>query len=287
MEFIPYKSNESFEHSYYQIPMELFVNPKYKDRLNSDSKLLYAFLLDRLTLSQKNNWIDEENRIYLIFTREEVQEKLNLSDKTVTKSFKQLSEVKLLQEKRQGLGKPNLIYVGKIQHIEITDMENLQFLNRKNYDSGAGKNTVLDSENLRGIKPNNINTNKTNLILSNQDTMNMAKPYEQIFKNNIEYEVLIDTPANKDIIENITNIAVDTLNSKKDFVYINSERKAIETVKSQLLKINPSHIEYVINCLKENRKKVKNIKSYILTALYNSVNTMHLDSTLAARLYYE
>jgi len=83
MDFIPYKSNETLEHKYYQIPQELFVNEKYKNKLNSDSKILYAFLLDRLSLSQKNHWIDEDNNVYLIFTREEVQEKLNLSDKTV------------------------------------------------------------------------------------------------------------------------------------------------------------------------------------------------------------
>ena len=82
MDFIPYKSNETLEHKYYQIPQELFVNEKYKNKLNSDSKILYAFLLDRLSLSQKNHWIDEDNNVYLIFTREEVQEKLNLSDKT-------------------------------------------------------------------------------------------------------------------------------------------------------------------------------------------------------------
>ena len=70
MDFIPYKSNETLEHKYYQIPQELFVNKKYKNKLNSDSKILYAFLLDRLSLSQKNHWIDEDNNVYLIFTRE-------------------------------------------------------------------------------------------------------------------------------------------------------------------------------------------------------------------------
>ena len=112
-----YKNNEILENSYYQIPQELFINKLYKEKLNSDSKILYAFLLDRLSLSQKNHWFDELNRVYLIFTREEVQEKLNLSDKTVTKSFKILMEVNLVQEKRQGLGKPNLIYVGKINLV--------------------------------------------------------------------------------------------------------------------------------------------------------------------------
>ena len=137
-----YKNNEILENSYYQIPQELFVNYLYKTNLNSDSKILYAFLLDRLSLSQKNHWFDELGRVYLIFTREEVQDKLNLSDKTVTKAFKQLTDVNLVKEKRQGLGKPNLIYVGKIQHEEIiqaTETENLLLLNRKNYDSVESK----------------------------------------------------------------------------------------------------------------------------------------------------
>lgn len=143
MEEINYfRLNEILEDKYYQIPQELFVSSLYKNKLNSDSKILYAFLLDRLSLSQKNHWFDEYGRVYLIFTREEVQNKLNLSDKTATKAFKQLSEVNLVSEKRQGLGKPNLIYVGKIQHEELklnTETENLQFLNRKNYDSGKGE----------------------------------------------------------------------------------------------------------------------------------------------------
>ena len=69
-----YKQNEILENNYYQIPQELFVNQLYKEKLNSDSKILYAFLLDRLSLSQKNHWIDKENKVYLIFTRKEVQE---------------------------------------------------------------------------------------------------------------------------------------------------------------------------------------------------------------------
>ena len=151
-----YKNNEILENSYYQIPQELFVNSLYKEKLNSDSKILYAFLLDRLSLSQKNHWFDEYGRVYLIFTREEVQDKLCLSEKTVTKAFKQLLEVNLIAEKRQGLGKPNLIYVGKIQHEEIIndiEQKNIQVLNSKNYGSGKVKNTTPDTEILPTINP--------------------------------------------------------------------------------------------------------------------------------------
>ena len=77
-----------------------------------------------------------------------------------------------------------------------------------------------------------------------------------------------------------TIIAVETLNTTKKEIYINSEPKPIEVVRSQLLKLNPCHIQYVINCLQQNTKDVKSIKSYILTTLYNAVNTMSIDTTL-------
>lgn len=284
-----YKINEVLENRYYQVPMELCENPKYRTTTNADAKLLYGFLLDRLTLSSKNNWYDENGNIYLIFTRQEVADKMCLSEKTASKAFKQLADVKLIYEKRRGLGKPNWIFVGKIEHeeIDIQDKNNLQVLNRKIYGSGAVENTVLDTENLPRIKPNNINTNISNLILSNQDKMDMEISYTDIFKQNIEYEVLISDSSKADLIHNITDIAVDTLNSNKEYVYINSEAKPTGLVKSQLLKLNPGHIEYVINCLKNNTKEIKNIKSYILTCLYNSVNTMELDTTLAVRIYDE
>ena len=155
-EFNYYKINETFSHKYYQIPQELFINPLYKNKLNSDSKLLYGFLLDRLSLSLKNNWCAENGNVYLIFTRKEVQEKLCLSDKTVTKAFKQLTDCKLIYEKRQGANKPNLIYVGKMQYLKIQKIGS-----RKNYDSGQGNITNQESENLRGINTNNIYTNKS------------------------------------------------------------------------------------------------------------------------------
>lgn len=105
-----YKVNETLNHKYYQIPQELFINPLYKNALNSDSKLLYGFLLDRLSLSIKNNCHDEKGNVYLIFTRKEVQDKLNLSDKTVTKAFKQLSDVNLIYEKNKALAKNKSSY---------------------------------------------------------------------------------------------------------------------------------------------------------------------------------
>ncbi len=270
-----YRIHEVLENRYYGIPQELFTSPLYKEKLNSDSKILYSFLLDRLTLSQKNNWYDENKNIYLIFTRQEVQEKLSLSDKTVTKAFKQLSESNLIYEKRQGLGKPNLIFVGKVQYVE---KESVGLHNRKNYDCGIEKKSVVDTENLRTINTNHINTDNinTNHILSNQD----ERRYEEIFKSNIEYEILKADNKISKILEDIVAVSVELLNSNKNYTYINSEQIKTTVVKSQILKLRSYHITYVINCLKANVKDIRSIKSYILTSLYNSINTFNIDVTV-------
>lgn len=262
MDFIPYKSNETLEHKYYQIPQELFVNEKYKNKLNSDSKILYAFLLDRLSLSQKNHWIDEDNNVYLIFTREEVQEKLNLSDKTVTKAFKILMEVNLVQEKRQGLGKPNLIYVGKINH---SDSENLRFLNRKNYDSGIEESTTLDSENLRGINTNNI---KTNII--NTDSIN-PKSDEELLLIKDKCNLNEFTKEEKTILEDVIDNLYYIDNLKVGNITVNHFK-----ILDKLNLITKDNLVQLLDILK-NTPNIQNAKNYLMICLYNNLRNAHIN----------
>ena len=262
MDFIPYKSNETLEHKYYQIPQELFVNEKYKNKLNSDSKILYAFLLDRLSLSQKNHWIDEDNNVYLIFTREEVQEKLNLSDKIVTKSFKILMEVNLVQEKRQGLGKPNLIYVGKINH---SDSENLRFLNRKNYDSGIGESTALDSENLRGINTNNINTN-----IINTDSIN-PKSDEELLLIKEKCNLNEFTKEEKTILEDVIDNLYYTDNLKVGNITVNHFK-----ISDKLNLITKDNLVQLLDIWK-NTPNIQNAKNYLMICLYNNLGNTNIN----------
>lgn len=128
MDFIPYKVNEVLENVFYQIPKELFTNPVYNN-LDSNSILLYGLLLDRLSVSMKNKWIDKEGNIYLIYSRKEAQKMLKLSDKPVSKAFKKLEEAKLIYEIRSGFKKHNIIYVGKIVHQSVE-----KTMNRIMYD---------------------------------------------------------------------------------------------------------------------------------------------------------
>lgn len=260
-----YKNNEILENSYYQIPQELFINKLYKEKLNSDSKILYAFLLDRLYLSQKNHWFDELNRVYLIFTREEVQDKLCLSEKTVTKAFKQLTDTNLIAEKRQGLGKPNLIYVGKIQHEEIItniEQENLQVLNSKNYGSREVKNTILDVEKFPTINPNNIKTNITNTDSINPQNNNIC-----ISLNTVKEKCQLNDFSKKeqtmleDVIERL--YYADTL--KVGSVIITNSK-----ILSKLALINKNNLIQLLDIAK-NSNNIKNITNYLMICLYNNL----------------
>lgn len=91
----------------------LFKDERFKG-LSSDSKLLYALLLDRMSLSIKNGWFDDENRVYVYFTVKEAMEELNMAKEKCTKIFAELDSEKgcgLIVKVRQGLGRPDIIYV--------------------------------------------------------------------------------------------------------------------------------------------------------------------------------
>jgi len=107
--------NEIRQYSYLILPKELFTNKLYVD-LSNDARIIYALLLDRLQLSVKNQWYDEMGNVYLIFTREQLAAGAGVSVRTVVRAMNLLNEVELVKETRQGLNKPNLIYVGKLKY---------------------------------------------------------------------------------------------------------------------------------------------------------------------------
>lgn len=154
------KANEVAEERYFKIPKAFFLTEKYKD-MSLEAKVIYGFLKDRSNLSLKNNWIDAEGSIYLIYTRKNIQEMLCLSDKTVTKAFKQLIDYELIEEERQGLNKPNLIYVC---HIDFKNIEEMRI--RNFYDSSIGENTNQESDNIRR---NDTDLNYTHLNIEGEE----------------------------------------------------------------------------------------------------------------------
>ena len=97
--------------SFYRIPKALFTEPNFRE-LSTDAKVLYGILLDRMSLSLKNQWLDAQNKVYIIFTVEEIMDALNCANQKATRLMVELEKLAgLIERKRQGLGRPNLIYV--------------------------------------------------------------------------------------------------------------------------------------------------------------------------------
>ena len=97
--------------TFYRIPKALFTDERFKT-ISAEAKILYGILLDRMSLSQRNGWLDEQSRVFIIFTLDEVMDAIGCADQKATKLLNELeSKAGLIERKRQGLGKPNLIYV--------------------------------------------------------------------------------------------------------------------------------------------------------------------------------
>jgi len=388
IQFDYYRGMEAEQYSFYRVPKILFTAECFKE-LSCEAKVLYGLLLDRMSLSMKNHWLDEEERVYIIFTVEEIAELLNCGTQKAVKLLKELDSEKgigLIEKKRLGLGRPNVIYVknflvqkndkengdmpdlqncenhnsgvvkttiqecpksqfkndenhnsedvepidigteelGKepylngekeiLEDMEIKMQENeeigeenfqncenhnsrvvkttiqefpkSQFKNDENHNSGVVKTTIQEcpksqSNNTDINKTENNETESSN-ILSNLiypekektiDEIEQRNTYREIIRENISYECFQnDTPHAREEVDELVELMVMPDQGK---IRIAGEDKLVSLVKSQFMKLTHAHIEYVCLCLNKNTTKVGNIKSYLLTALYNSILTIN------------
>ena len=252
-----------------------------------------AILLGELC-SEYIYWYKEEKLQdgFFYSTRENIERETTLSPFQQRQALKKLTEMGLVEILEKDMPKKTYYKVDEEKVYKFLLETDLNLTEVKKFNDKTSNNLTSSDEKIKQkeIKKININNNKknnnkkNNNILSNLITGETEQKeemgYEEIFKQNIEYDILVQDIKNKELIKNITDIAVETLNTTKTKIYINSEPKSIEIVRSQLLKLNPMHIQYVMNCLQQNTKDVKSIKSYILTSLYNAVNTMEIDTTL-------
>lgn len=111
MQYEYFYGAQAEQFSFYRIPKALFTEPNFRE-LSTNAKVLYGILLDRMSLSLKNQWLDAQNKVYIIFTVEEIMDALNCANQKATRLMVELEkQAGLIERKRQGLGRPNLIYV--------------------------------------------------------------------------------------------------------------------------------------------------------------------------------
>jgi len=287
---------EAEQYSFYKIPKLLFTDDYFK-KISVEAKVLYGLMLDRMSLSVKNQWMDEEGRAYIYYSLEDIMDALGCSNKKAISIMKELdmdAGIGLIEKKRQGQGKPTMIYLKQfmIQDVQkcrnytsgeksvISEVMNLHILKCKKSTSRSEENTCLEVKNIHTNKNNINNTelsnNESNLILSGDDRMRYEMDaYSELISENIELDILRERhPYDQDLLEGIFDLILETVLCKNESIIVASNKYPAELVRSKFLKLNSSHVEYAIDCFKGNTTKVRNIKKYLLTTLFNAPSTI-------------
>ena len=265
--------------SFLRVPKILLQNEAFSG-ISAEAKLLYSLLFDRTELSNKNGWLDDQNRVYIIFTVAEIRECMNCGNKKAIQLLDELeNKAGLIERKRQGLGKPNLIYVRSFYRT-VDKYGERHFLKCQNDTSGSVKMT---SQEVSESHSNNTDNKKTDMnhtdlsFLPGRESKRSDDyaQYESYFRSELEIPILIrNSPTEKETLEGILDLLAETCSSKKKTIRIAGDDKPIEVVKSRLMKLNSMHIQFVLDCLKENTTCVRDMKQYLLTTLFNAPVTI-------------
>ena len=202
--------------------------------LSTDAKTLYGILLDRMGLSVKNGWLDEQGRVYIIFPVQEVMDALGCADNKATKLFRELEKFGLIERKRRGLGKPDLIYV--------KNFADPRFRNREKNDSGAADSAQQETAKSRGNKTewNKTEGSEPDPFSSDaEDEPDERTRLEAYFMQSLEVDLLLRVcPDEEDTIDQIVNLLVDTCSSKRRMLRVAGDDKPAEVVRSRFMKLN-------------------------------------------------
>ena len=287
---------EADQYSFYKIPKLLFTDERFKN-VSVEAKVLYGLMLDRMSLSLKNQWLDEEGKAYIYFSLEDIMESLGCSNKkaiTIMKDLDVEAGIGLIEKKRQGQGKPTIIYVkqfvvGEVQKCNnytsgekraVSEVKNLHVLKCKKDTSRSEENTCLEVKKLHtnknDINNTDLNNIESNHIVSGNDGMGSdMKAYSEYIKENISLEILKErNPYDQELLDGIYDLILETILCENESIVISSNKYPTALVKSKFMKLDSSHIEYAMSCLRKTTTKVHNIKKYMLATLFNAPTTI-------------
>ena len=289
--------------SYYRIPRLLITGQQFK-RLSTDAKLLYGLLLDRMGLSSRNGWYDEQGRVYIYYPLDEVQTDLNCGHDKATKLLSELDTGKgigLIERVKQGQGRPAKIYVKQFTTTEIPqppapppepEETNPRLPKSSGQDCGFSEVKIAENQTSRLPKTGSADCGKpdgsyNNIIYPEINyldpsiypsqsieirQMDRRECWEEV-KENIGYEQLKAQYGREDA-DTILTLITDTLCSTSPSIRIGGGELPIEAVKDRFWQLDQSHIEYVLDRMRETTTKIRNIRGYLLTALYNAPVTI-------------
>ncbi|CAM3192211.1 replication initiator protein A [Streptococcus dysgalactiae] len=202
-----------------KIPMA-FVESRYYSKFSTEGKYLYGILYNRFQLSVKNGWVDERNCVYLIYTVEDLCKILGFGKNKVIKLKKELVKYGLLEEVRQGLNKPNLLYLQNVEtrqsllnsdfeeaknskkSSEIAEVSKLNFQTSQNQTSESLKNKLQE---VSKSNSNKIDNNKTEIILSEDEDEKATQKSERKIQNQLSRKIDRVTQYDREYIWNLVH----------------------------------------------------------------------------------
>lgn len=305
-EFDYYYGIEAEQFTFVRVPKVLFTDKEHFGDLSN----VYGLLLERMSLSRKNNWIDKHNRVYIIFPVEEIEESFDVGHEKALNLLKELDDqsgIGLVKKKRRGLGLPSILYVknfivkgeqntdrvptSRSTENEFQEVGKTDFKKSENQTSAYLKSRLLE---VRNSDSNNIDINNTDMSYTYDQSINPPRTDFQNFspgdglidgidrstveeevKKQIDYDCLISHPDSSvvQMAEEIKDLMVDVLCGERSVV---SEGKRVseETAKSAYRKITYEHIQYVMKSLVSYPDKISRIDRFLTASLFNSVYTL-------------
>ncbi len=300
-----YYGNEAEQFVFYRIPKILVTSPYFK-KLSDSAKLLYGMMLDRMGLSVKNGWFDEENRAYIYFTVSDVMEYMCCGTEKATKLIAELDSKKgvgLIERIKRGQGKPARIYLKKFvetaSDVRFSKTESQDFVKSKvkTFENRNSRLSHTESAEFRKSKRNdnkynNINISNTYMSNINQvnnggDTARWTDRYNDVIeeiKAQIEYDSLIDS-GDTEIIDNIVNVMADVMIIDTPYYCIEDKEIPVELVRIRYRQINRNNLESFLLEFKKIYYKIHNPKAFLVSALYNAALTA--DTALLNRVSHD
>ena len=316
-------------YTFYRIPKVMFTEERFKG-LSCEAKVLYGLMLDRMSLSTKNEWLDEEGKVYIVFPLSDIRELIQCSKQTAVNLVHELDTeqgIGLIEKSRPGLGKANVFYVKNFmapierecnndientlnnteeprkpdstkksknctsggQEIRPQEVQKLDHQKSKNWTSGSPENRLQEVQKLDPNKTEYNKTEKSETQSINQsgDTAvpgvfvpptetDVIDGIRNYVRERVDYQSFQgeDEDAREEVDE-LVEMIVDVLRMPDTAVLrINGNEMPAVLVKEHYYKIRRDHIDYVRWTMRNNYRKVNNIRAYMLTALYNSVLTI-------------
>lgn len=318
VQFDYFYGNEAEQFTFYRIPKVLVTSPQFK-RVSDSAKLLYGLMLDRMGLSIKNGWVDENNRAYIFFTTKDVMEQMCCGTEKATKILAELDSEKgigLIERKKQGQGKPAIVYLKKFMIAEhksrVSEIENQDF-GKSKFQTFGNRNLRVSETESADFRESKCNNNKyNNTEMNNTELSNINLSYQgkaeqknkepsqenwdswidrynqniEFIKQNIEYESLClsyDTA----IVMNCVHVMAEILTVDTDYYTIEGKKYPGRLIQLRIRNVDFAAMDSFLLHFERRTDKIHNMKAYLITSLFNAPSTAasQLQNTVAYEMY--